>query len=404
MGARRARTAPAGSVVFSYNRFVRQRTLVDESWGGIDVELSRRHDLIPNLVETVQGYATHEREVLELLVRAREEATAHRDARPQQREGFEDSVSRALQEVLARVEAYPDLKASTNFLSLQRELPSPRTGSPPRGGSTTATCAPTTPGCGPSRPTWSPRPSGSGRGTSSSSPMPLKHPCQVSIPLDDGVLEHQRDVQADHHEERDVRGDVQRQPVVAHQHQQQPADRDEKSSRSSAFSRYDSRVRSPALSASAHGGSPPTRRQATRSSAMTAGWRVPSATCRVDAPSVVAGGVVERVLAGVEPPPRSAPPRPRQLGVLGRLARSLASWARSAAASAASFSASSCSRPGTGRGSARRSASAAPWSRRRSRARRSAGAWAEGTQSSGQPRRPEASVGPRGSGPCRRGP
>ncbi len=110
------------SVVFSYNRFVRQRTLVDESWGGIDVELSRRHDLIPNLVETVQGYATHEREVLELLVQAREDATAHRDDRPHAREGFEDTVTRALHEVLARVEAYPDLKASTNFLSLQREL------------------------------------------------------------------------------------------------------------------------------------------------------------------------------------------------------------------------------------------------------------------------------------------
>ena len=110
------------SVVFSYNRFVRQRTLVDESWGGIDVELSRRHDLIPNLVETVQGYATHERETLELLVRAREDATAHRNERPGRREGFEDSVSRALQSVLARVEAYPDLKASAGFLSLQREL------------------------------------------------------------------------------------------------------------------------------------------------------------------------------------------------------------------------------------------------------------------------------------------
>ena len=110
------------SVVASYNRFVRQRTLVEESWGGIDVELSRRHDLIPNLVETVQGYAAHEREVLELLVRAREDATAHRDDRPHAREGFEDTVTRALQSVLARVEAYPDLKASSSFLSLQREL------------------------------------------------------------------------------------------------------------------------------------------------------------------------------------------------------------------------------------------------------------------------------------------
>jgi LemA protein len=110
------------SLVASYNRFVRQRTLVDESWGGIDVELTRRHDLVPNLVETVQGYAAHEREVLELLVRAREDAAAHREDRPHAREGFEDTVSRALQSVLARVEAYPDLKASAGFLSLQREL------------------------------------------------------------------------------------------------------------------------------------------------------------------------------------------------------------------------------------------------------------------------------------------
>ena len=110
------------SVILSYNRFVRQRTLVDESWGDIDVELSRRHDLIPNLVETVQGYATHEREVLEQLVRAREAAAAHREDRPHAREGFEDSVTLALQSVLARVEAYPDLKASANFLQLQRQL------------------------------------------------------------------------------------------------------------------------------------------------------------------------------------------------------------------------------------------------------------------------------------------
>jgi LemA protein len=110
------------SAVVSHNRFVRQRTLVDESWGDIDVELSRRHDLIPNLVATVKGYADHERQLLEQLVRAREDATAHRDDRPHDREGFEDTVTRALQSVLARVEAYPDLKASTSFLQLQREL------------------------------------------------------------------------------------------------------------------------------------------------------------------------------------------------------------------------------------------------------------------------------------------
>jgi LemA protein len=110
------------TVIASYNRFVRQRTLVQESWGGIDVELSRRHDLIPNLVETVRGYAAHERDLLELLVRAREDATAHRDDAPHTREGFEDGVTRALQSVLARVEAYPDLRASSAFLALQREL------------------------------------------------------------------------------------------------------------------------------------------------------------------------------------------------------------------------------------------------------------------------------------------
>jgi LemA protein len=109
-------------VLASYNRFVRERTLVDESWGGIDVELSRRHDLIPNLVETVRGYAAHERETLELLVRARETATAHRDEPPHDRQPYEEGVTRALQSVLGRVEAYPDLKASSSFLALQREL------------------------------------------------------------------------------------------------------------------------------------------------------------------------------------------------------------------------------------------------------------------------------------------
>jgi len=109
-------------LVVMFNRFVRQRTLVDESWGGIDVELTRRHDLIPNLVETVQGYAAHERTVLENLTRAREAATAHRTDHPAQRQEFEETVGRALTEVLARVEAYPDLRASRNFLDLQDEL------------------------------------------------------------------------------------------------------------------------------------------------------------------------------------------------------------------------------------------------------------------------------------------
>ena len=109
-------------LVVMYNRFVRQRTLVDESWGGIDVELTRRHELIPNLVRTVQGYADHERAVLENLTAAREAATAHKTDDPARRSEFEESVGRALTAVLARVEAYPDLQASQNFLDLQDEL------------------------------------------------------------------------------------------------------------------------------------------------------------------------------------------------------------------------------------------------------------------------------------------
>ncbi len=110
------------SLLVMYNRFVRQRTLVEESWGGIDVELTRRYELIPNLVETVRGYAAHEQAVLEALVQAREAATAHQSDAPKQRGGYEDAVGGALATVLARAEAYPDLKASANFLHLQSEL------------------------------------------------------------------------------------------------------------------------------------------------------------------------------------------------------------------------------------------------------------------------------------------
>jgi LemA protein len=110
------------SFMVMYNRVVRQRTLVEESWGQTDVELTRRHELIPNLVATVQGYAEHERSVLEALAQAREQAQAHKGEDPKAREGYEEQVGRALATVLARSEAYPDLKASANFLHLQGEL------------------------------------------------------------------------------------------------------------------------------------------------------------------------------------------------------------------------------------------------------------------------------------------
>ena len=111
--------------IVMYNRFVRQRTLVDESWHDIDVELTRRYELVPNLVETVKGYAGHERAVLEALVQAREQATAHRTEGPEQRQGYEQRLGTAVGQVLARAEAYPDLKASANFLQLQDELSNP---------------------------------------------------------------------------------------------------------------------------------------------------------------------------------------------------------------------------------------------------------------------------------------
>jgi LemA protein len=113
---------PGLAVVVMFNRFARQRTLIDASWGGVDVELTRRRDLVPNLVRTVQGYAEHERAVLAALVDAREAAAAHRDSGPGGLLPYEEEVGRNLSQVLLRAEAYPDLKASAAFLDLQHQL------------------------------------------------------------------------------------------------------------------------------------------------------------------------------------------------------------------------------------------------------------------------------------------
>jgi LemA protein len=110
------------SVVVMYNRFVRQRTLVEESWGQTDVELTRRHDLVPNLVRTVEAYAAHERSLLTELTRAREAARAHRADAPDARQGYEQSLGGAVATTMVRAEAYPELRASENFLHLQAEL------------------------------------------------------------------------------------------------------------------------------------------------------------------------------------------------------------------------------------------------------------------------------------------
>jgi LemA protein len=105
----------------TYNGLVRLRQHIRESWHGIDVQLKRRYDLIPNLVETVKGYAKHERELLERLVAARARAAANHGPVASQ-EADERPVVQCLRQVLALRESYPELKADRNFLALQEEL------------------------------------------------------------------------------------------------------------------------------------------------------------------------------------------------------------------------------------------------------------------------------------------
>lgn len=107
----------------SYNGLIKKRNLVQESWRQIDVELKRRHDLIPNLVETVKGYATHEKGTLEAVMRARSAAMSGGQT-PEQLGRSEGELSAALGRLIAVSEAYPDLKANANFAALQQELSS----------------------------------------------------------------------------------------------------------------------------------------------------------------------------------------------------------------------------------------------------------------------------------------
>ena len=108
-------------VIASYNRFVRQRNLVEESWKQVDVELRRRYDLIPNLVETVKAYAAHERQVLEAVIQARNVAQQPESSRTAQGQE-ETQLTRSLRGLLAVAEAYPQLKADQHFLELQNQL------------------------------------------------------------------------------------------------------------------------------------------------------------------------------------------------------------------------------------------------------------------------------------------
>ena len=109
------------SVIALYNGLVRVRNACDESWAGIDTELKRRYDLIPNLVNTVKGYAAHEKDVLERVIQARNAAVASQGS-PEAQARDENALIGTLRQLFALAENYPDLKANQNFLQLQGEL------------------------------------------------------------------------------------------------------------------------------------------------------------------------------------------------------------------------------------------------------------------------------------------
>src|SRR5947207_2099813 len=110
-------------IIMIYNQLVAMRQRVGQAFADVDVQLKLRHDLIPNLVETVKGYASHERGTLEAVVQARNNAVqAQQQAGPEQQAQAENVLTGALRQLFALSEAYPDLKANQNFLALQEEL------------------------------------------------------------------------------------------------------------------------------------------------------------------------------------------------------------------------------------------------------------------------------------------
>ena len=111
-------------LIGAYNGLVRMRNAVKNSWSQIDVQLKRRYDLIPNLIETVKGYAGHEKETLEAVVQARQQAIDVSSDSVVDQAKAENMLTQTLRSVFALSEAYPDLKANQNFLALQEELTS----------------------------------------------------------------------------------------------------------------------------------------------------------------------------------------------------------------------------------------------------------------------------------------
>ena len=109
-------------LVWTYNRFIRHKNNVREAWSGIDVQLKRRHNLIPNVIETVKGYLTHEQDTLDSLTRLRTGTGNGNGESVSKIAKHESNLSKALGGILAVAEGYPDLKANTGFLDLQQKL------------------------------------------------------------------------------------------------------------------------------------------------------------------------------------------------------------------------------------------------------------------------------------------
>jgi LemA protein len=107
-------------IIFIYNLFIRDRNLIKEAWSGIDVQLKRRHNLIPNLVSTVKGYSQHEKNLLESITQKRSEAVKSESIKD--KAPVESDLSGMLKNLFVVAENYPDLKASENFLELQNQL------------------------------------------------------------------------------------------------------------------------------------------------------------------------------------------------------------------------------------------------------------------------------------------
>src|SRR5690606_23382077 len=108
-------------LIAAYNGLIRRRNQIENSWAQIDVQLKRRQDLIPNLVETVKGYAAHEKETLDAVIRARNAAIAAPDT-PHAKAEADNALTGVLRQLFALSESYPELKANQNFLALQEEL------------------------------------------------------------------------------------------------------------------------------------------------------------------------------------------------------------------------------------------------------------------------------------------